>query len=62
MPVSIITSKGQTPASLDIKDLKGALYSPNRKPVSIEEMKLAVRKHISAEMIRDDERRHPKKT
>lgn len=83
MPVSIITSKGQTtipknirdylklhtgdkidfvigkegkvmiePASLDVTDLKGALYSPDRKPVSVEEMKLAVRKHISLKVKR----------
>jgi len=36
------------PASLDVKDFKGVLSSPKKKPVSIEEMKAAVRKRVSS--------------
>lgn len=77
MPVSLITSKGQTtvpkeirdylnlhpgdkvdfvivengkvilePATLDVKELNGILYSPIRKAVSIKEMEKAIRKRF----------------
>ncbi|MBI5097984.1 MAG: type II toxin-antitoxin system PrlF family antitoxin [Nitrospirae bacterium] len=40
------------PTSFDVKDLKGVLSSPKRKPVSVEEMKAAVRKRIASKIRR----------
>ncbi len=45
----IIDESGQVivePATLDIRELKGILHREDMKPVSVEDMKKAVKKHL----------------
>lgn len=45
----IIEDKGKVvlePATLDVKDIEGVLYSPRRKAISVEDMKMAVKKRF----------------